>query len=54
MAEITHGLYVKARNGLKLRDRKVSRLVQKMRTAMHWLEVHPTFRRAVHGQNSKF
>jgi hypothetical protein len=32
------GLYVKSKNGLKLRDRKVSRLVQKMRTAMHWLE----------------
>jgi len=38
MSEITHGLWVKSRNGLKLRDRKVSRLVQKMRTIMHWLE----------------
>jgi hypothetical protein len=32
------GLYVKSKNGLKLRDRKVSRLVQKMRAVMHWLE----------------
>jgi hypothetical protein len=28
------GLYVKSANGLKLRDRKVSRLVQKMRTVV--------------------
>jgi hypothetical protein len=33
------GLYVRSANGIKLRDRKVSRLVQKMRAAMHWLEL---------------
>jgi hypothetical protein len=32
------GLYVKSKNGLKLWDRKVSRLVRKMRAVMHWLE----------------
>ena len=32
------GLYVKAAPGIKLRDRKVSRLVRKMRTVMPWLE----------------
>lgn len=31
-------LYVKAAAGLKLRDRKVSRLVRKMRDTMPWLE----------------
>jgi hypothetical protein len=38
MSDIVHGLYVKARNGLKLRSRKVRILVQKMRASMHWLE----------------
>ncbi len=33
-----HGLYVKAANGLRLRDRRVQRLVRKMRVAMPWLE----------------
>jgi len=32
------GLYVRARPGLKLRDKKVERLVRKMRMAMPWLE----------------
>src|SRR5216684_6138221 len=34
----TNGLYVRAQPGLKLRDKKVERLVRKMRTVMHWLE----------------
>jgi hypothetical protein len=32
------GLYVKAAPGLKLRDRKVTRLVRRMRGVMHWIE----------------
>jgi phage terminase small subunit len=32
------GLYVKARNGVRLRDRKVQRLVRKLETIMPWLE----------------
>lgn len=32
------GLYVKSRNGLKLRDRKVQRLVRRMRAVLPWLE----------------
>jgi phage terminase small subunit len=33
------GLYVKAKPGLKLRDRKVTRLAAKVRAAMPWLEL---------------
>jgi len=32
------GLYIKAGDGLRLRNRRVRRLVEKMRTTMHWLE----------------
>jgi hypothetical protein len=32
------GLYVKAAPGLKLRDRKVTRMVRRMRGVMHWIE----------------
>ena len=32
------GLYVRAAPGLRLRDKKVERLVRKMRMVMHWLE----------------
>ena len=32
------GLYVRARPGLKLRDKKVERLARKMRAVMPWLE----------------
>jgi len=35
---LKHGLYVKSRNGLRLRDRAVQRLVRRMRLAMPWLE----------------
>ena len=32
------GLYVKSRNGLKLRDQKVRRLLQKLRVVAPWIE----------------
>ncbi|MBV8772076.1 MAG: hypothetical protein JO166_07080 [Deltaproteobacteria bacterium] len=32
------GLYVKSRNGLRLRDERVRRLVRRMRAVMPWLE----------------
>jgi phage terminase small subunit len=35
---LIHGLYVRSRNGLKLRDRKVSRLVREMYRVVSWLE----------------
>lgn len=35
---VPSGLYVKAQNGLRLRDQRVRRLVRKMRVAMPWLE----------------
>lgn len=38
LAPVKTGLYVKAENGTRLRDRKVSRLVAKVRDAMPWLE----------------
>jgi hypothetical protein len=38
LAPIKSALYVKAPAGQKLRDRKVTRLAQKLRTAMPWLE----------------
>jgi hypothetical protein len=34
-----HGLYIKAAAGYKLRDRKTSRLAQKVRAVLPWLEV---------------
>lgn len=37
-ARIKHGLFVRAADGLKTRDRKVTRLAQKMRVTMPWLE----------------
>jgi hypothetical protein len=38
LRQASTGLYVRARPGLRLRDKKVERLVRKMRTAMYWLE----------------
>lgn len=38
MREITHGLYVRAPAGLKLRDKKVERLARKVRNVLMWLE----------------
>jgi hypothetical protein len=35
---ISSGLYVKHRNGLKVRDEKTRRLVRRMRAVMPWLE----------------
>src|SRR5713226_1350170 len=35
---LSSGLYVRAKPGLRLRDKKVERLVRKMRMAMPWLE----------------
>jgi len=35
---LSSGLYVRAAPGLRLRDKKVERLVRKMRLAMPWLE----------------
>jgi len=35
---LTHGLYVKAKNGLRLRDQRVRRLLRRLKTAMPWLE----------------
>src|SRR5713226_8013436 len=35
---LSSGLYVRARPGLKLRDKKVERLARKMRGVMRWLE----------------
>jgi len=35
---ISSGLYVKHRNGLKVRDEKTRRLVRRMRNVMPWLE----------------
>jgi hypothetical protein len=35
---ISSGLYVKHRNGLKIRDEKTRRLVRRMRNVMPWLE----------------
>ncbi len=35
---LKHGLYVRSRNGLRLRDRAVQRLVRRMRAAMSWVE----------------
>jgi hypothetical protein len=35
---LSSGLYVRAAPGLRLRDKKVERLVRKMRMVMHWLE----------------
>jgi hypothetical protein len=32
------GIYVRSKNGIRLRDRKVQRLVRSMRIAMPWLE----------------
>jgi len=32
------GLYIRAGDGLRLRNRRVRRLVEKMRNSMHWLE----------------
>jgi hypothetical protein len=37
LAPLRTGLYVKAENGRRLRDRKVRRLVAKMKAAMSWL-----------------
>ena len=36
------GLYVKAANGLKLRDRKVSRLVRRVQAVVPWIEASDT------------
>lgn len=33
-----HGLYLRAANGLRLRDQRVRRMVQRMRQTMAWLE----------------
>lgn len=38
LAPVKSGLYVRATSGTRLRDRKVGRLVQKLREAMPWLE----------------
>jgi hypothetical protein len=35
---VNTGLYVKGSNGLRLRDQRVRKLVQRMRSAMLWLE----------------
>jgi hypothetical protein len=35
---LTHGLYVKAKNGLRLRDQRVRRLLRRLKAAMPWLE----------------
>jgi hypothetical protein len=35
---IKRALYVKAENGLRFRDRKIGRLLEKMRSLMPWLE----------------
>jgi hypothetical protein len=37
MGKITSGLYVRARNGLRLRDEKVRRLARSVRAALPWL-----------------
>jgi hypothetical protein len=37
LAAVTTGLYVRASSGKRLRDRKVGRLVHRMRQAMPWL-----------------
>jgi hypothetical protein len=37
MGKITSGLYVRARNGLQLRDEKVRRLARSVRAALPWL-----------------
>jgi hypothetical protein len=38
MRQITHGLYVRASKGLKLRDRKTQLLARKVRSVLTWLE----------------
>src|SRR5581483_3675240 len=38
LSGLKHGLYVRSRNGIRLRDRAVQRLVRRMRAAMSWLE----------------
>ena len=37
-APIKHGLFVRAAEGLRLRDRKVTRLARRMQLVMPWLE----------------
>ena len=38
LPKIKHGLYIRSTAGKQLRDQKVARLVNRMRSVMHWLQ----------------